>query len=485
MRENFRLPHQPVIYEINTTVFLSELSKKYSRVIKLGTVPEEEWKAIAALPVDAVWLMGVWERSPYSVKVSAKNPEFQKTLHDFSEKDNIGSAYSVRSYEVDMRLGGSEGLAKARASLKAHGVGLILDFVPNHVACDHAWVKEHPDYLLAGNAEAIKRSPKNYFKSPHGNFAFGKDPEFPPWTDVLQLNAFSRKLREAAGVLLLEIATMCDGVRCDMAMLLTNAVFHETWGDAVEGELPTTEYWVDVISLVRKVFPDFVFVAEVYWNWERRLLAQGFDYCYDKTLYDRLDEGTSLELFHYIHADPTYQHHLLRFIENHDEPRAAVVFKGAKQQVAAFILATLPGATMYHQGQFEGFVKKLPVHLDRGPEEAVNSELRQFYTQLLGVVAETGMRDGIWQLAQGNSGLLRTTKLVAWLWTRASTLYICVVNYNRETAAGRFAIPVQMHQDFTIPYGEEHITEKGAFIRNNRLWVELHAWGYALFRLGS
>ena len=54
----------PVIYEINTWVWLDDLSRKYRKSVNLATVPTPEWDALAAHGFDAVWFMGVWERSP-------------------------------------------------------------------------------------------------------------------------------------------------------------------------------------------------------------------------------------------------------------------------------------------------------------------------------------------------------------------------------------------------------------------------------------
>jgi hypothetical protein len=122
-----------VIYEVNTWVWLRELGRKYRKPINLATVPEQEWDALVACGVDAIWLMGVWERSAAGVAISAKNSglleEFKKVLPDFSPGDNVGSPYCVRRFVVDPHLGGASGLAAARGSLRSRGVRLILDFV--------------------------------------------------------------------------------------------------------------------------------------------------------------------------------------------------------------------------------------------------------------------------------------------------------------------------------------------------------------------
>ena len=129
---------RPVIYEIDTWVWLDELRARHGEAVTLGTVPAQEWDALAELAVDAVWLMGVWERSPAGVAVGNANPdlqaEFRRVLPDYRPDDNLGSAYCVRDYVVAAGLGGPAALAQARAELNARGLRLVLDFVPNHVA---------------------------------------------------------------------------------------------------------------------------------------------------------------------------------------------------------------------------------------------------------------------------------------------------------------------------------------------------------------
>ena len=153
-------PSHPLIYEINTWVWLRELSQKYQQALTLGTVPQAEWEAIAALGFDAVWLMGVWQRSPAGIKIAMRNrgliDDFKRALPDFAAQDNVGSPYCVRRYVVDEQLGGPPGLAAARRELRQRGLRLILDFVPNHVAPDHPWVDGAVDgFLPVANAPGL------------------------------------------------------------------------------------------------------------------------------------------------------------------------------------------------------------------------------------------------------------------------------------------------------------------------------------------
>ncbi len=270
---------------------------------------------------------------------------------------------------------GPEGLAAARAELERRGVKLLLDFVPNHVAPDHPWTQEHPEYFVAGDDGEP--------------FAHGRDPYFAPWADTLQLNAFSMPLRRAAADTLLSIAAQCDGVRCDMAMLLLNRVFAQTWGERV-GWAPPGEYWTDVIGAVRAEHPGFVFMAEAYWDLEYELQRLGFDFCYDKRLYDHLVARDVGALRGHVGGDPAYLQRLTRFIENHDEPRAAATFGPEQERAAAVVVATLPGAVLWYEGQFDGRRVRPPVFLARRPQEPVDAALRAFYECLVATDVRAG-----------------------------------------------------------------------------------------------
>jgi glycosidase len=326
-------PWHPVIYELNSWEWLNDLSRKHRRALDFSTVPEEEWDAIAALGFDAVWFMGVWERSPAGIDISMRNEgllkDFRRALPDFSREDNVGSPYCVRRYVVDGHLGGSKGLATARRQLSQRGLRLILDFVPNHVAPDHPWVAQHPEYFVQGSAGDATNDPASFIEVAGKVFACGRDPYFPAWPDVLQLNAFDQGLRQQVIETISEIAGQCDGIRCDMAMLLLNEIFERTWGNRA-GSKPDKDYWRTVIPAIKSSHPAFKFIAEAYWDLEWELQQQGFDFCYDKKLYDRMEHGQAENVRQHLLADLPYQEGMVRFIENHDEPRAATAFPDGK-----------------------------------------------------------------------------------------------------------------------------------------------------------
>ncbi len=434
----------PVIYELNTAAWLHDISTRTGTPTTLADVPDEEWDRVTSPGIDAVWLMGVWERSPEGVRLALESPshlaDFRATLDDFQPADVIGSAYSIRHYDVDAHYGGRDGLVAARQALAARGARLIVDFVPNHVAPDHPWLTDHPAYFILGDADDLARAPDEFLAVGDAVIARGRDPYFPPWPDVAQLNAFSPPLRQAAIDTLIDIGGLADGVRCDMAMLMLNDVFRRTWGQRA-GPMPETEYWTDVIAAARAVNPDMLFAAEAYWDLEWQLQQLGFDYCYDKRLYDRLLHETPSAVRSHLKADVDYQQHLLRFTENHDEPRAASEFQPAALRAAAVTIATLPGATLWHEGQFDGWQTHVAVLLRRRPPQADDPDLRSFHLRLIEVAHE--LRRGHWEQceATGWPDNRSFDQLLTWSWTADDHRCLVVVNNADSSASAMVCLP--------------------------------------------
>jgi hypothetical protein len=485
-------PRYPSIYLINTWVWLQELGRGKKTPVTLATVPKKEWDAIAAYGLDSVWFMGVWERSPAGIEVSMRNQglldDFRRALPDFVAADNVGSPYCVRNYVVDPHLGGPEGLAVARKELAKRGLRLMLDFVPNHVAPDHPWVIDHPDYFIKGNYGDSVREPAAFLAAGGNVFACGKDPFFPAWPDVLQLNAFNPGLRAAITATVNSIADQCDGVRCDMAMLVMNDIFQRTWGDR-SGARPDKEYWPELIGAVRAKHPGFIFMAEAYWDLEWELQQHGFDFCYDKKLYDRLEHGPAENVRLHLCADHAYQERLTRFIENHDEPRAASTFSPEKGRSAALLTSTLPGAVLFHEGQFEGRKVRLPVFLARRPDEPPEPECREFYANLLQGIAKEKLRSGAWQLCErigwpDNSSYLN---LVAWCWTRKDARHLLIVNLSDSAAQARVQVPGDGIRGrkwrLVDVLNGDSFDRDGNEMGGEGLYVELRPWECNFFRM--
>ncbi len=484
-------PQYPTIYEISTWVWLSGLAEKSGKSLDLGSVPSAEWDAIADYGFDAVWLMGVWERSPAGIAVANQNKnlldDFRRALPDFRPQDNVGSPYCVRRYVVDQHLGGPRGLAVARKELAKRNMRLLLDFVPNHVAPDHPWASAHPEYFVQGNAEDARNDPASFVTIEGRVFACGRDPYFPAWQDVLQLNAFQPGLRKAVIDTISSIADQCDGVRCDMAMLMLNPIFERTWGSRA-GQRPATEYWSDVIPAIKKVHPDFLFVAEAYWDMEWELQQNGFNFCYDKRLYDRLEHDNAESVRLHLCAELGYQEKLLRFLENHDEPRAAATFSPAKERAAAVTTATLPGARLFHEGQFEGRKIRVPVFLGRRAEEPADLGLQSFYKKLLKAIDAPMFRNGHWSLCDrtGWPDNPSYQNVVAWNWVKDDDRYLIVVNLSDKAVQARVSVPWSDAAGETWRLMDTlsgaSYDRNGDEMQGQGLYVELGPWSSNIFQ---
>jgi hypothetical protein len=434
-------PAHPLLYEINTWPWLQELSAAAGTHVTLADVPQAELERIAALGFDGVWLMGVWERSPRSRAIASSLPdlvaEYARVLPDFTAADVVGSPYAVRRYTVEGSLGGPEALAVLRTRLRQVGLRLVLDFVPNHLAIDHPWVREHPDRFVQADADRLASEPQNYFRREIAGapriLAHGRDPHYNGWTDTVQLDYRRRETRVALRELLAAIADHCDGVRCDMAMLVLREVFVATWGG--EFEPPTAEFWSDAIRSVKTTHPAFIVVGEVYWDLEYRLQQLGFDYTYDKRLYDRLLGGHADSLRDHLRAGVDFQRRLARFIENHDEPRAAA-FGAERSRAAAVLALTVPGMRLVHEGQIEGRCLKIPVQLGRRRAEPSDLVMQAHYGRLLRAVSDPVFHQGAWQLLEprraGSGEAYRG--FIAHQWSLGDARRLVVVNYSANQA---------------------------------------------------
>jgi hypothetical protein len=247
----------------------------------------------------------------------------------------------------------------------------------------------------------------------------------------VQLDPMSPGLRDAVVSTLNDIADQCDAVRCDMAMLFLDDVAQRTWPGRLQSVRPEP-YWREVTTRVKEAHPEFVFLAEAYWDLEGPLVEEGIDGCYDKRLYDRLVEGDAEGVRAHLVADPSWQAHLVRFLENHDEPRAAATFPPEQLRAATLAILTLPGVLLLHEGQLDGLRTRLPVHLGRRPVEDPDPAVQSFWSRVLPLVAD--VRRGEWRQlgVHGWPDNDSCRNLLAWRWDD----HVVVVNYSGEHSEG-------------------------------------------------
>lgn len=440
-------PRYPALYQVNTRVWLTELSRTLGRRATLDDIPDAELDRCAERGFDWIWLLSVWQTGLAAQQVSRSRPEwrheFEQTLPDLTDDDIPGSGFAITEYTVHRDLGDDAALARLRQRLQQRGLKLMLDFVPNHMGLGHHWATEHPEYFIPGSESDLIREPQNYIRisQPDGDcvLAHGRDPYFDGWPDTLQFD-YSNPATQAAMIgELAKIAGQCDGVRCDMAMLVLPDIFERTWGR------PSPLFWPTAIEHVRKRHPGFCFMAEVYWDLEWTLQQQGFDYTYDKRLYDRLRAQRAGPVRDHFLATTDYQERLARFLENHDEARAAATFPPGAHEAAAAITYLCPGLRFFHQGQLEGRRTRISPHLNRAPDEPVDLHVAGFYDRLLAVLRESTLRDGQWKLLECTPAWETNWThdcIIAFAWEGADQRRLLViVNYAENQSQCRLRLP--------------------------------------------
>lgn len=490
------MPKQ-LLFEINTRYWLYQLRKRYSEDLTLATIPDQEIESIAT-NFDWVWLMGIWDHSSLSKKFIEKHPglirEVEEALEDWTEEDIIGSPYSVKTYTIHPKLGSKNDFNKLKKRFNGFGVKVMVDFVPNHYGIESPHAVENPDFFI-NLKEEPPQDQKHLFRkleTEEGTrwIALGKDPYFPPWDDTFQVNARNPETRQFLIEELKSIASMADGVRCDMAMLLNNEVVERSWGWLINDKWPQLEeeFWLKAIAIIKEEYSEFIFLAEVYWDMEWDLLQQGFDYAYDKRLYDRLVDENISEMHAHLTADITYQTRMCRFIENHDEERALHKMSKNQSLAASAMIMTLPGLTLIHHGQMTGNSIKIPVQLIRKTREIVFKSLQQEYAKIIDYVRNVIPAGAIWHMNDViATSAMPSDSLFSWCWHTQDKVYTVVVNYANRGSDG--LIPFNLshpifkneHVDFVDHYNGKRYPWHTKNIQEDGLYIKLDAYGVHLF----
>lgn len=445
-----RRRRNPLLLEIATRPWLARFSREAGRNVPLQDVPDEALDEIAHAGFDAVWLMGMWTTGPKAKALALGYPDLRSTydrlLPGWTEDDIGGSAYSISAYEPPHTAGGRDGLRRLRERLNERGVGLVLDFVPNHMGIDHPWLNDRPGLFVRGAKEDPARAPLDWFThvTPDGEervFAHGRDPHFCGWSDTVQIDYRKRATREAMTGLVLDLASMADGLRCDVAMLVLEDVFRSTWGDGGIDE--PGDFWSEAIPAARARFPELALLAEVYWGMEERLVGLGFDWSYDKDLLDRLCTGNPVPIREIVARDHAYHACRCHFLENHDEERAWLSL-GPERSVAAAVTAyTLPGLRFFQEGQAEGYRDRPPVQMARTNEQPADERARDLYELLLRCLRDPVLDSGAWAPLTFESVEDGSAEgLVGSSWRGTDRLYAAIANFAPEKARGHVRLPL-------------------------------------------
>lgn len=394
-----------VLIAKSTYVWLAQLTKQYGRQIQtLDQIPDEELATLASRGLNALWLIGIWERSRASktIKRLCGNP------------DAVASAYSLASYEIAADLGGEHAYRNLRDRAAAHGIRLASDMVPNHMGIDSNWVIEHPEWFLSrpdspypaykfdgpdlshdGRVE-IKIDDHYYEQTDaavvfrrrdtwtgHVDYIYhGNDGTSFPWNDTAQLNYLNTAVREQVIQTILHVARLFPIIRFDAAMTLARRHVQRLWfplpgsGGAIpsRAEYAMTqaefdaamphEFWREVVDRVAAEVPGTLLLAEAFWLMEGYFVRTlGMHRVYNSAFMVMLRDEDNAKyrsvLKNTLEFDPDIMKRYVNFMSNPDERTAIDQFgTGDKYFGVCTMMATLPGLPMFGHGQVEGFTEK-------------------------------------------------------------------------------------------------------------------------------
>ena len=486
----------PSLYEINTRVWIRQFDTEEKKAV-LDDVPDSYWIELKRKGMDYIWLMGIWRTNPSTIKKYCYEENltrsYRAALKDWKDEDVIGSPYSIDKYELNPELGDEQTLQKLRGRLHVLGLKLILDFIPNHFSAESSLIQSNPEVFLQTDKELFERDRHTYFLQ-DGNerkyFAHGRDPFFPAWQDTVQVNYFSDVARDFMIRSLINISNVSDGVRADMAMLALNNVFKNTWAgvlDKLGYSKPGTEFWSLAISIVKDINPEFIFLAEAYWDLEWDLQQLGFDFTYDKKLTDRIETGYVPDIKDHLFAEQSYQEKSIRFLENHDEKRSAAVLGNGKTIAAATLISTIQGMRFYYDGQFEGKKIKLPVQLGREPAEHKNYFIEDYYKILLPAVNTEIFKYGDWRMMEvlpAWDGDTTFYNILAWQWQYKDEIRLVVINFSDSHARARIKLDTRGYFEvfsLTDLLTDQKYVRSSGEVFNAGLYVELKNYQSHIF----
>jgi len=388
-----------------TLVWLDQLSRRYQREIRtLDAVPEEELDILASRGINALWLIGIWERSAASGRIKVK----------CGNSEAAASAYSLFDYEIAGELGGWPALERLRERAGLRGIRLAADMVPNHTGIDSAWIRERPDlfmrrgdcpypgYSFGGEnlsqdgrfgiwledhyydrSDAAVVFKRVDFGSGRTDFIYhGNDGTGLPWSDTAQLDFLNPATREAVSERILHVARNFPIIRFDAAMVLAKKSFKRLWypepgnggdvpsrsefaksGEDFERAFPE-EFWREVVDLCARESPDTLLLAEAFWMMEGYFVRTlGMHRVYNSAFMNMLKKEENAKYRETIRNTQEFDRDILKrfvnFMNNPDEETALAQFgNGDKYFGVCTMMATMPGLPMFGHGQIEGFSEK-------------------------------------------------------------------------------------------------------------------------------
>ena len=389
----------------STYVWLEQLSKKYQRhIYRLDQIPGEEFGVLADRGINALWLIGLWERSTAS----------QTIKRMMGQHDAVASAYSLKDYRIADDLGGTYAYEQLRNAAGRYGIRLASDMVPNHMGIDSNWVLEHPEWFLS---RPVSPFPVYSFEGPdlstdskyeikiedhyfnqsdaavvfrlrersngHTEFVYhGNDGTTFAWNDTAQLDYSKEFVREQVIQTILQVARLFPIIRFDAAMTLAKKHVQRLWFPlpGIGGSIPSraesaisqeefdgtmpNEFWREVVDRVAVEVPGTLLLAEAFWLLEGYFVRTlGMHRVYNSAFMNMLRDEENAKYRSYlkktIEFDPEILKRYVNFMSNPDEKTAIAQFgTGDKYFGTCTMLATIPGLPMIGHGQVEAFTEK-------------------------------------------------------------------------------------------------------------------------------
>ena len=390
-----------VLLAKNIYIWLHQLSRKYSRSIqRLDQIPDEELELMRSFGISGLWLVGIWQRSPASLRI--------KQL--YGRDHLIASAYSINNYLVSEQLGGESALENLKSRALKKGIFIACDMVPNHTGVDAEWLLDHPDWYINSKTKPVDTwiyssedlSPRadthiqledGYYSQQEAAEVFlytsdmrskplyiyhGNDGTSMPWNDTAQLDYLQSQVREAVKKQILNVAQRFPVIRLDAAMTLIREHFKRLWFPDPDGDgyVPTRdafpmnqdefdalmprEFWAEVLEELNKSSPDTLMMAEAFWLMEKYFIRElGMHRVYNSAFLNQMRDEENKQLRGYfreiLESDPTLLDHFVNYMTTPDEKPAAGSFgKSYKYFGVCGLMAALPGLPLFGHGQLEG-----------------------------------------------------------------------------------------------------------------------------------
>ena len=467
----------PVLLQVSARPWLLSLSKTLGINITTFTdIPNSVYTSLQSMNIDYLWVMGVWKIGEYGLNHDRTKEslieEYKHYLPDYTTEDAIGCPYAITEYTCNPQLcpNGDNDLLEFKSKLNSYNIKLMLDFVPNHSAYDSPWMSINKDYYIRERPD-VEHNSTFFFEN---GVAFGGK----MWTDVAQLNYFNPETRQLMQEQMLKIASLSDGMRCDVAFMVSNSFFELSWKNELQYynyTTPSTDFWEVSIAEVKRQYPNTIFLAEVYGSYVVDMITQGFDYVYDRDLLTHLTNGNVDEVRAYLYSTAEYEQYMARFLENHDENRAASFFKNRTTitNAAALIAYTVPGMRFLFQDFQFGYKFKLEVHLRRSYDEPKDQEAVEFYEKYLSIFTSDVFKYGEFEMVEvkGDDAYM----FVAWKWKYGKEKRVVIVNFDnnqrecfvvvKDAGEGKEEVAMEeMLSGVKITRKSKEVQEEGLFV---------------------